>query len=794
MRKRHGPLGIAVLLLSCAHWAWAEEFVVNHLADVIDTEPGDGRCLTKDQQCTLRAAIQEANALSGPDSITLPAGTYTLSLTGEAENKAAKGDLDVTEDLTLRGEARATTIIDGMGADRIFDIYRTSAEQDTRVELSQLTLIRGTVRIDSSHGGAISNYGTLRLTQVTLEENTVTGIGSHGGALCNRGGTITLEDVVIRNNKARANGGGLCNLDSGTAYLNRVEVASNATDQDGSNHHHGGAMVSNGTLIVRDSVFAQNRSYYGGALFLTAGLVNLDGVTIEGNRSILHGGGLHVGSHDQDGAPAPVDLTVVRSTIKGNELTEGGSAGHGGGLFITGQSLVYMYRTEINTNSARGPCTACSIDGGGIYNDTGDVTLNEVTLEGNRAARFGGGIYNSPDRPLRIVASTLRDNRANQGGGGLASELSFTDTGAPTTTVEYSLIAFNRAPNGGGVAGSALLRNTTLWGNVAYIAGAATGNGGAIYIPAPGPAGPSGITYPYRTELIHVTVGMNTAADTSAQLHNADGIVRLQNSMIARPDATMNCTGRIDTLDYNFDSDASCNLDGPNDSATDPQVEDLTDNGGPTLSAAPAAESPAIASIASEACAALDQRLSLRETASCTAGAIDMAATTPTNRGVITFATDALEIPAESMSVAVRVERRDGNEGPAAVDYILRGRAATDDDTDSPAKRGTLTWDAGDTEPKTVTLTFLDEGNAEQQEDELSIELRNPVGVTLGDIAVLEVNIAAPATGGETPAESPPPPENGDSGGGTLNSELLALFAAVWWRRRPVPRRRTSRS
>lgn len=792
MHTRNGLLGLTVLLLFCTPLAWAEEFTVNHLADAVDTVPGDRQCRTAAEQCTLRAAIQEANALVGTDTITLPAGTYTLSLSGPAENKAATGDLDITEDLILRGEAQATTIIDGMEADRIFDVYRASAEQDTRLELSELTLIRGVVRIDGSHGGAISNYGSLHLKGVTLEENAVTGVGSHGGALCNRGGTLTLDDVVIRKNKARVNGGGLCNLDGGTAYLTRVVVADNATDQDGDNHHHGGALVSNGTLIVLNSVFSQNRSYYGGGLFLTAGLVNLDGVTIEGNRSILHGGGLHVGSHDQNGAPAAVDLTVVRSRIADNELTEGGSAGHGGGLFITGQSIVYIYRSQISTNSARGPCTACSIDGGGIYNDTGDVTLNEVRIEGNRAARFGGGLYNNPGRPLRIVASTLRDNRANRAGGGLASELTFTDDGTPTTTVESSLIAFNRAPSGGGVAGSAQLRNSTLWGNVAYIAGMDTGNGGAVFIPEPGPAGASGVVYRYRTELINVTIGMNTAADAGAQLHNAGGILQLQNSVVTRPDATMNCEGRIDSLDFNFDSDSSCNLDAPSDSVADPEIEDLADNGGPTLSAAPAANSPAIASLAADACSALDQRLFVREGPRCTAGAVEIAATLPTNRGAITFPSDSLDVPVETASIEVQVERRDGIEGPASVDYVIRGRAAADDDSASPTRRGTLTWAAGEIEPKTVKLTLLNTGDAEQ-DDELTIELRNPVGVTLGDTPVLKVHIVSPAAESEAPGTSPSSPENGENGGGSLNGELLPLLAAWWWRRRPLAKWVTQR-
>src|SRR6267142_554050 len=52
----------------------AATFLVNTLADTADTNIGDGHCdtdanLGNGDQCTLRAAIQEANALAGDDTI-----------------------------------------------------------------------------------------------------------------------------------------------------------------------------------------------------------------------------------------------------------------------------------------------------------------------------------------------------------------------------------------------------------------------------------------------------------------------------------------------------------------------------------------------------------------------------------------------------------------------------------------------------------------------------------------------------------------------------------------------------
>src|SRR5262245_27702756 len=52
--------------------AHAATFVVNAATDDNDPNPGDGVCATKNGVCTLRAAIQETNALAGADQIILP--------------------------------------------------------------------------------------------------------------------------------------------------------------------------------------------------------------------------------------------------------------------------------------------------------------------------------------------------------------------------------------------------------------------------------------------------------------------------------------------------------------------------------------------------------------------------------------------------------------------------------------------------------------------------------------------------------------------------------------------------
>ena len=70
---------VGVVLTVIATTAAGATFVVNSSADSVDANPGNGVCADASGNCTLRAAIMEANALSGAD-ITLPAGTYTLTM------------------------------------------------------------------------------------------------------------------------------------------------------------------------------------------------------------------------------------------------------------------------------------------------------------------------------------------------------------------------------------------------------------------------------------------------------------------------------------------------------------------------------------------------------------------------------------------------------------------------------------------------------------------------------------------------------------------------------------------
>src|SRR5688572_7199830 len=141
-----GPMHRTFALLVTLAWlclgagpASAAEIQTTHLGDAPDFDLGDGLCdsdpdtpnVDHDEnpstpelgQCTLRAAVQTANAEPGPDTIRLRSARYLLSVSGPGEDAAATGDLDITSDVTIVGGAFQLSLIDGRRLkDRIFDV------------------------------------------------------------------------------------------------------------------------------------------------------------------------------------------------------------------------------------------------------------------------------------------------------------------------------------------------------------------------------------------------------------------------------------------------------------------------------------------------------------------------------------------------------------------------------------------------------------------------------------------------------------------------------------------------
>ncbi|MCA9211947.1 MAG: hypothetical protein KDB27_02685, partial [Planctomycetales bacterium] len=300
---------------------------------------------------SLREAIICANLTPGADTISVPAGTYTLSIGGAGEDAAATGDLDITDDLTIIGAGAAATIIDATGlGDRVLHIPGS-----TNVAISGVTIQGGEA---PENGGGISNVGNLTVTDSVISGNTVVS-GNGGGIYHGRpdggapNGTLLLIDSTVSGNTAGSGGGGIYNASS-TVELTRSTVSGNTSGSGGGIENVDGYYGA-GNLTIVDSTVTGNFSNSGGGGGISNGSVlSVYNSTISGN---VADGGLGGGIYNREAGCGPPSATISDSTISDNEA--------------------YL--------------------GGGIYtgsNFRGNITITNSLVSGNTANR-GGGLYNS---------------------------------------------------------------------------------------------------------------------------------------------------------------------------------------------------------------------------------------------------------------------------------------------------------------------------------------------------------------------------------------------------------------
>jgi CSLREA domain-containing protein len=271
------PAPALVLAVSLATVASAATFTVDDFGDAVDANAGDATCQTATASCTLRAAIQEANAHAGPDVIEVPAGTVMLAIAGQAEDAAATGDLDVTDDLTVTGAGAGTTTIDAAGLDRVFDVWSTFSLSAVTVrggdpgagaeggaifsapEFDPITVTIDQVHFDTNranHGGAILNEldSELTITGSSFSGNAA----PFGGAIENRSDSASLENVTISGNSSE-----------GDAVRNAVSLALRSVTLQGD------LVTSTGNLSARNTIFDAMPAC-GGSTVVTSNGSNID--------------------------------------------------------------------------------------------------------------------------------------------------------------------------------------------------------------------------------------------------------------------------------------------------------------------------------------------------------------------------------------------------------------------------------------------------------------------------------------------------------------------------------------
>ena len=439
--------------LPTAHAAGSS--VVNSVFDAPDPAPADGICTSTlpGGECTLRAAIQTANASLGFNSITFdPALTMTgpvgdpcvgaaiaLTVGGRDEDAAATGDLDILGPLNISDQCGVT--VGGNGIDRVWDMFAD-------VTFYQIGTQDGDVNPGTDLRGSgilVRSPATVNLQRSNIFDNGtgfVNPANEGGGLYAEAGTSVTIQNSIVANGHAGSGGGvwtaghllmsGFVGIVSGNTALvdgGGIFLAPGATAQIGgvtqSNNNHsdgnGGFLYasdgSNATLYS-NQVLTSSAGGDGGHAYIepgaTVGIVDtsfLDGSAAEG------GGIWNAG-----------ELTVMASGF----VTSAALNGDGGAIHNTATGRVEVQRSFGSGNNANQTLG----DGGFLYNE-GTAVVANTSIVSSSVENEGAGIWTSG--PLDLRFSALTNAIANTGpGGGL-----FVEPGTADVRVSNSVMMDN---------------------------------------------------------------------------------------------------------------------------------------------------------------------------------------------------------------------------------------------------------------------------------------------------------------------------------------------------------------
>lgn len=567
-------LGLVALLLPRAAHA---DFTVDDTSDLADFDTSDGVCAAGSYTgpCTLRAAIMQANHDGGAHVITVPAGNYTLTITGTGLAEA--GDLDIGTDLEIVGDGMGLTVIDGNG----MTVFRQYLLGGHSLAVRDLTLTGAATALSVGRGD-------VEVERVAFESNSV-GLSAPGYT-----STQGTPYVIVAGSLFRSNGEAMFLADYSSAISDTVFE---------DNGPRGAFEAYRGFHHITDSVFRDNQTSGDGAAIYLRGAADLLAERLELVDNVADGSGGAIAGE--------LVIQLLDSVVSGNVSLD--PSGGGGGIFS--EWSLQLYDVEISNNESAGL-------GGSIY-AVGDVAASEVLLQGNTASDGGGIAMESPSAaaPQRLDAwrlELLGNLATSQGGGSYLVDID--------TDISESVWAGNVAGSHGG--GGVFEGGTHKISASSVVINQAESSGAGLRVIGDGDedadlvlenttfAGNFGATLDEGLYLAHARLYALHTTWTQPGL-SGQPVLYTQPSATAAFQRSLidgKCAGStVSSLGYNVGSSATCNLVHANDLVSIATLVDPLDwsQGFTPVHPLPAA-SPAVDFVTSGSAMPLDQVWTLR--------------------------------------------------------------------------------------------------------------------------------------------------------------------------------------
>jgi len=474
----------------------------------------------------------------------------------------------------VRSSALGSITIAGPGADNLTiladDTYVYSSSNDHLFTFESGTVTLQDLTINGPQyfpvGRSIKSDAVLNILRCKIT-NHVNSTTKGGGILAST--DVNITDSNISNHKATSGGG--IHISDGALLIESSNFTTNLASGQG-----GGIYADvNTSVTIKNSTFNGNKSGYGnagegGSMYLLSN----SWITIENSQIINSqsnkgsGGGIYRTFHAVQGSYED-RLSIYNSHFQNNKSY----SGNGGAIFVSTNFI--LYDSNITANGvyhATGDTTDCY--GGGLYmaNYDGYNSLQRCNITSNVAVGHGGGIYGIED--FEIFDSLIASNTSEGDGGGIYFE------NPGTVTLRNSTISSNAADgSGGGIAMYASgsdraisLQYCSVASNTCDADMSGLGIGGGIWADGTQPR----LVYLRGTLIAQNVTGFHNAtdlyADCSSLGHNLVGL----NGGSGITDGLNNDQAGV-----------------PGD-LIDPILGPLQNNGGPTMTHALLAGSPAI--------------------------------------------------------------------------------------------------------------------------------------------------------------------------------------------------------
>jgi hypothetical protein len=404
--------------------------------------------------------------------------------------------------------------------------------------------------------------GELFITEeVSIDASMATDVVITGDA---NGDDITVPGTFVTDVDASFTG-------FGTNDINLLGDNSRVIRFSDSNAYEGTLTLSD--LTITGGNGSQGR---GGGIIATGGSLTLTNSHVRGNSTTTLGT-----SSGQGGGILGRRIRLINSVVSENRTF--GDRAHGGGILVSGPGEITLHGSTVSGNSTYGG----SASGGGIFSSRANLTLIDSTITNNSTSGFrslGGGIrFAGPDdTTLTSLNSTISGNQTQFRGGGIATSIG-------TIRLVNSTLAGNTVVSGSGggvdaLASEVFIANSTISGNSASSSG--------------GVSVQDSLAAQIVSSTIYDNSGGGVSSNLSLEILNSIVAGNVKNGVPADLDAPFGVDLPL-TIEHSLIGDTTGSgitaTTGNRNILNQPALlGPLADNGGPTLTHALLAGSPAI--------------------------------------------------------------------------------------------------------------------------------------------------------------------------------------------------------